>query len=805
VAASPARKVLAVLELIGAIAVTGVLVAGLLLPFTGGVGIAARNSAKAFEDQPCDVDVTNPSQASTIYAADGRTVIATFYAQNRQIVSFKQIPDVMGKAIVAIEDRRFYEHHGVDVEALLRAAVQNSRSGEVVQGGSTLTMQYVKNLRLYQAKTPAEQKQAKEQTTGRKLLEARCALALENKYSKDDILTRYLNISYFGAGAYGVQTAAKTYFGKNASKLTLPEAALLAGLVQSPYNYDPYRNKKAATARRNTVLDEMQSIGYITAAQAAKAKASPIRVVKKKPSNQGCANANKSLPNVGFFCDWVVESYLPSIGLSKAQLGSGGLKVYTTLSPTLQRRVQNGVSARMPANRKAATVMDVIDHTTGEVKAIAVSRIYGNKKNAKDLIHTTVPLGTRPTVGAGSTYKLFTLIAALERKIPLRDLRIKTGNEYRTTVCQASDEERKPVRNAGHYPAENNLEYATYASVNTFFVALLDQQFPGCDLSGPVQAAQKMGMNALNLPSGEGDLTEAQAIIRHQQYSFTLGPQRTSPLELAAAYGTVANDGRYCPPTPIKKIVYPNGKTKALPERTCEQVLDPGLAHTVTQVLVKDTKPGFAGTANRRFSGYYASGGSDVAGKTGTASAGESGKNGSAWFIGYTPKWVASVATFNPEAASKPLVDVPGYEGLSGEIFGAFSASVWLEGLRSTLLDLPGWGFPPEDPTVVNGNSIPVPSVVGQDVNTATQILRGAGFDVQVSGERRDSPLPPDRVADQSPSGRGVAGQVVYLYLSNGCAQKQPAQPEGGRRRPGRPTPIPTTQPPQVPGCNPGG
>jgi len=198
-----ARKLLGVAQLIGVVGVAGVLLAAVGLPFAGGLGLAARNSVQAFDEQPCDVEPKTPSQRSVMYASDG-TQIASFYNQNRTIVSAKDIPKVMRQAITAIEDRRFYEHHGVDPEALLRALVKNSQSGEVVQGGSTLTMQYVKNVRLYAATTQEDQEAATEVSSGRKLIEARCALELENKFPKDEILTRYLNITYFGAGAYGV-------------------------------------------------------------------------------------------------------------------------------------------------------------------------------------------------------------------------------------------------------------------------------------------------------------------------------------------------------------------------------------------------------------------------------------------------------------------------------------------------------------------------------------------------------------------------------------------------------------------------
>ncbi|HYT09991.1 MAG TPA: transglycosylase domain-containing protein [Mycobacteriales bacterium] len=782
-AGSVGRKILGVAQLGGAIGVAGVLVAAVLLPFTGGLGLVARNSVRAFDEQPCDVDPGAPAQRSVMLAANGGPAIATFYSQNREVVPYSDIPDVMRKAIIAIEDRRFLEHHGVDTEALLRAVVKNSQSGSVVQGGSTLTMQYIKNVRLYSAKTDAEQRTATEQTSARKLIEARCALELEHKLSKDEILGRYLNITYFGASAYGVQMAARTYFGKPAKQLTLPEAALLAGLVQSPSRFDPYRSKKLAKDRRDVVLTEMQSLGYINAKQAAQAKATPIAVVPKRPSSlKDCANASPKIANAGFFCDYV-KSYLTTIGFPQQRIDAGGYTIYTTLNGQIQNRVQAAMPYGRWLNRKSVAVMDVLDPKTGKVLAFGVSRKYG--VNPKDPNVTSDPLNVKAAAGAGSTYKTYTLVSALESKTPLRDYKIGVGDTYTSKVCSNyKDGQKVPyeVKNAGTYGnGPWNLETATYESVNTFFVALLDQRF-NCDLSGPVKAALRLGLNSFK--------PYAKATIDGKSASFTLGPDPTSPLDIASSYGTLANRGVYCPPSPVEKIVGPDGKAIALPERACERRVSQGIADTVTNVLEKDTSKR-GGTAVSAFAGL-AGGSHPIAGKTGTASAlvnQESSGNSAAWFIGYTPDLVASVAVYNQKKSTEPLVDVPDKEG--GNVFGAYSATIWRAALEPILLQRGGWSFPPEDPEVVNGDTVGVPSVVGLDPATATGILQASGFQVTIAPERKDSPVPAGLVAEQSPSGRGSRGQMIFLYLSSG---KQPAAPGGsgapgdhGRPRPGPP------------------
>ena len=310
---------------------------------------------------------------------------------------------------------------------------------------------------------------------------------------------------------------------------------------------------------------------------------------------------------------------------------------------------------------------------------------------------------------------------------------------------------------------------ATYESVNTFFVALLDQRF-NCDLTGPVRAAESMGMvQTLNAKHPGTKLTEGENYIAAKSAAFTLGPNGTSPLELSSAYATIANDGKYCPPTPLLKVVGPDGKQIGLPERTCEQRISPGIAHTVAAVLEKDTSKD-GGTAVSAFSGLV-SGSRPIGGKTGTASGFRPGDtkrasgNSSAWFVGFTPDYAGATAVFDPTNTSQALTDVPGKEGQN--VFGAYSAAIWRNAMQP-YLENRTWSFPPADPKVVNGNSVPVQSVVGMDPAAATGILRSQGFQVRIAPEKKDSAVPAGNVAEQSPSGRAAPGMTITLYLSTG-------------------------------------
>src|SRR3954471_16790000 len=287
-AEGPSRSAV-VVRLVLAVVVAGALLAGVLLPWLAGTGLLVRNSATVREALPPALDTRVPDN-TRVLAADG-SLITEFYAHNRTPVTSAGIAAVMKQAQVDIEDSRFYEHHGLDVQGTLRALARNVAAGSVQQGGSTLTQQLVKQTLLQTAQTPEERQAATEESVGRKLREARLALALEQKYSKDEILTRYLNIVYFGEGAYGIQAAAQTYFSVDAKDLSLPQAAMLAGLVQSPTNDDPIAHPDHAVKRRNEVLQRMAQLKHISQKDVTEISAQPVAVVEGADPPNGCIDA----------------------------------------------------------------------------------------------------------------------------------------------------------------------------------------------------------------------------------------------------------------------------------------------------------------------------------------------------------------------------------------------------------------------------------------------------------------------------------------------------------------------------------
>src|SRR5688572_28240553 len=326
----PRLRALGLLLAVGS-PLAGALTAMLLLPWVVGPGLAVRSSADLLAPLPGVLSDETPAGNSVVLAADG-SPITWFYRNNRVPVTAAQIAPVMLQALVDIEDSRFYEHRGLDVEGTARALFRNVLAGSVVEGGSTITQQLVKQTLLQSATTSRDRQAATEESIGRKLREARLALALEQQYSKTEILTRYLNIVYFGRGAYGIQAAAQRYFSVNAADLTLAQAAMLAGLVQTPGNDDPITNPDAAFERRNQVLARMHVLGHVTDAELAEHSAQPVAVVPSEPPANGCANALIA----GFFCDFVQRHLTQGLGIAQELLEDGGLTIQTTLRPDLQ-------------------------------------------------------------------------------------------------------------------------------------------------------------------------------------------------------------------------------------------------------------------------------------------------------------------------------------------------------------------------------------------------------------------------------------------------------------------------------------
>src|SRR4051812_38763500 len=668
-------------KLIGTIVLAGALLAGVLFPWVGGTGLAARNSASLLDALPSELTDRTPAGNTKLLAADG-SLITEFYSNNRTPVTGDQIAKVMKQALVDIEDSRFYEHNGLDVQGTLRALVTNVAAGSVREGGSTLTQQLVKQTLLQTAATPEERQAAVEQTPGRKLREARLALALEQKYSKDEILTRYLKIVYFGEGAYGIQSAAQRYFSVHAADLTLPQAAMLAGLVQSPTGDDPITNPENATNRRNQVLKRMHDLDHVKDQEYADATAAPVQVVVGQSPPNGCIDAAIG----GFFCAYVHE-YLNGLGLSDQEIGNGGLTIQTTLRPDLQASGDQAVLDNSPLGDPLATIFTAVEPGTGHVLAMADNRRYG----CSDPEGEAVVLNTVAGAGSGSTYKVFTAAAALEAGFG-SNYTINAPQPYTSKVFKKNGGTRGAPYvvkndNAG-YAATYNMTSGLTASANTYFVALEDALG---SVEGPVNTAKAMGMHfdhPQNLAECQNKCDDFSTYVAENELgSFTLGPIATSPLDRASACATVPRGGNQCGPTLTTATLDGAGKPAAKDDGSpiyagdsCHpNAIPAGVANTLANMMLHVVEDGTGRSA--------AVPGHDIAGKTGTIQ----GDN-SATFVGITPQYAVSVMYYNPKAQQ----NVGGHGGgLPARIFSAAMTPI--------LAAQPNPPFPPADPAVAAG------------------------------------------------------------------------------------------------------
>jgi membrane peptidoglycan carboxypeptidase len=647
-----------------AVPLAGALLAALLVPWVAGPGVVARNSANLLTPLPGALGEETPPGNTVVRSADGR-LLTFFYQHNRFPVTPDQIAPVMKQALVDIEDSRFYEHRGLDVEGTLRALARNVVAGSVVEGGSTITQQLVKQTLLQAAVTPEERTAATEQSIGRKLREARLALAMEEQYTKEEILTRYLNIVYFGRGAYGIEAAAYRYFGVHAIDLTLPQAAMLAGLVQTPANDDPITNPERAFARRNQVLQRMHALGHISDRQLAELLPQPVAVTPTPPPPNGCVDSW-----AGFFCDFLQRHLTQTLGITQEQLETGGLTIHTTLRHDLQASANAAVTADLALTDPLAAIFSAVEPGTGRVLALAVNRKFGYDVN--DPSQESVNLPVVASQGAGSTYKVFVAAAALERGIPPWNT-ITTSDPYVSRVYkQNGGTVGAPyvVQNAGRYPPRLDMVEALVRSSNTYFVALQDQLG---SVEGPVRMAQRMGLFSLD--------PVADQVIAGRFGSFTLGAEATSPLALASAYSTLGGNGTQCDPTPVTAILDRNGDPllgadgTPVPTGTfcTPDAVPPAVATTLNQILVGDTELSIGTGTRARIPGHQ------VAGKTGTSQ-----DRFSVAFVGYTPKYAASVMLLNP----KRNQDLGGYGG-------RLAAPIWRDALAPILTAEGPTFFPP--------------------------------------------------------------------------------------------------------------
>jgi membrane peptidoglycan carboxypeptidase len=644
-------------KFLGVSVLAGVVLAGITLPAVGALGLSAKGTATGFDDLPGELKAPALSQASKILDANGG-LIATVYSRDRTVVPIEQMSPNILKAIVDIEDSRYYQHGALDLKGILRALSHNASDGGT-QGASTLTQQYVKNVFVEEAGDDADKvAQAQAQTVGRKIKEMKYAIQVEKELGKKRILENYLNITFFGEQAYGIEAASERYFSVHAKDLNLTQAAMLAGLVQSPSRYDPVNDEQEALKRRNTVLARMAQLKDLTQAQAAAAEKAPLGLKVSKPKN-GCITA---VNGAGFFCDYVRETFLQNAAFgatkeARAQRwNQGGLTIHTTLDPKAQAAAINGISKHVYKSDPVASAAALIEPGTGKIRAMAQSRPYGFGKNETQInLSVDRNMGGGAGYQPGSTMKPFTAAAALEQGIqpaqvypsphsmPFPDVPGCGGTVYRDPGVDVSNE-----NDSEHGPY--TMPEALQKSINTYFVSL-EAQVGLCPIT---QMINRLGMTqrAGGTPWTLGG-------------SFTLGSNEASPLDMAAAYAAFADRGTFCTPIAIESATDASGKAIPVPKQRCSQAMSTNTADTITTMLkgvVEDGTGSAAGLSDR-----------DTAGKTGTTN-----DRKAAWFVGYTPQIAAAVWIGGDGAKQVKMNDIV-FGGVRYKpIFGATGpAPIW--------------------------------------------------------------------------------------------------------------------------------
>lgn len=680
-------------------------------------------------------------QTTVIYDRNGEVIAKLFAEQNRTDVPLEKIPAELRQAVIATEDQRFYQHKGVDPLGILRALWVDVTRPNVLHGGSTITQQYVKVAIV----TP-------ERTLKRKLMEAMLAYRLERKYSKDQILALYLNTIYFGHGAYGVEAAAQTYFGKHVSDLDLAECAMIAGVIKSPGRYSPFIDLEAAKQRRATVLSQMADLGFVSQEDAAKAAASEIKLAAHK-------SAGTTAP---YFVEYVKQMLTEKYGADMVY--RGGLTVRTTLDLSMQKAAEEAISSKLDRKDDPSAALVALDPATGEIRAMVGGRDFATQQ------FNVAVQGLRQP---GSAFKPFVLVTALEKGISPeqtfecgpRSFPLPNGQTWKVTGAPGG--RKGPMR----------LREATEKSVNSVYAALVLDV--GAD--SVAETAKTMGIATPIKPVP----------------AIALGglDKGVSPLEMAAAYGTLANGGLRTTPHAIAEVLDAKGKPLEATKPTSARAIPAEVAYLATDILKGVISKG-TGTAAKI--------GRPAAGKTGTTQ-----QYRDAWFVGYTPDLVAAVWVGYPDS-QREMLSVHGRK-VTG---GSFPAEIWAAFMKKALAKTPKRDFaqpnglksakiclqsgqlasefctqtatglflaehlPEKCEIHAQPTEIQVPNLIGMAKEEALALLRKLMLLFKVV-ERPSSDVPVGIVFDQSPKAGsvGTTQTVVTIVVSKGPEPNEPPQP----------------------------
>jgi membrane peptidoglycan carboxypeptidase len=753
------------LKFTGFSALAGLLGVALLAPTALVSGIAASAGITIFENLPDYIKPINASQSSTLYATkDGVPVeVAQFYHENRISIDYNEMSPNIRNAVVATEDPRFFEHGGVDWLSLFRATITSAATLGNGPGGSTITMQYVKNSLVEAANLAGDKDAIAAATQGgfggidRKLREIRLAIALEGVASKQEILAGYLNLSFFGNQINGIEAASNYYFGKSAKDLNIPEAALLAGMLKSPNDYKPDEpaNLDRAKSRRDYVIDNMRDEGYITGQQASDAKSAPI-VTKLTHTPSGCEGTETA----AFFCDFVVwtirnnSEFGPTPEDRENLLRRGGLEIYSTMDLDIQAAAHNAEFTWAPPTdpSQIGSASASVEVGTGRILQIAENRIY-DQTQSDELGHTSVNYATDREYGGssgfqtGSTYKVFTLAQWLTNGFRLGD-----HVDGRVKEWQASEFSARcggiggtwAPNNIVKEPEDLTVVQATAMSVNTAYVNMASQ----LDLCDIRDTAMRFGVH-------RADGTELQFIP-----ASVLGVNEIAPLTMAAAMAGIANKGVFCTPIAIDKVVVRNTKAEIkVPTSDCSVAVSPEVAAGMTYAMQRVISGGTGGASATGDN-------TPLAGKTGTTDSGVH-----TWMTGFSTK-VATATWVGNVVGTKSL----GGLKLNNKAANTVRHDIWRTIMQAANKKYPGGPFdaPPEGMT--GTTMIAIPQVAGTAPDAAVELIKASDLNAKVSTTTVVSSFPEGSVAYTKPGVGNTAprGSQIKIYVSAGGAETVP-------------------------------
>ena len=779
----PRGAISALLGLISFSALAGLLVAVAVTPALAVTSMAANSTISIFDNLPEYITIDQQPQQNQIYANDGdkKRLIATVYSQNREEIKWEQLPQVLKDATLAAEDLRFYEHGGIDLQGIARAAVINLSTGDL-QGASTLTQQLVKNICIMKAVKEygeddqleaqrAEIKVCQESSFDRKLKEMKYAIGLEKNYSKDEVMLAYLNISGFGGNTYGIQAAAQRYFNTDAGNVTIAQAAALLAIVQQPgaRSLDNPEHYAANQVRRDHIINVMGDEGMITEDERAEALATAVddKFVTLATPKNGCIAASTYAKQ---FCDYVVHSVkdLEALGANaterRAAWKNGGYKLYTTLDMKLQKKAQDTVREYTPADEdklKLGGSAIGVGVGTGKILFMAQNKKFDDTAKGGGRTATAINFNTDFDYGGssgfqvGSTYKVFTLLNWLDSGRGLSEVVSATAKTWQQSVFEDSCKEGGyvgtwPLRNDSPTAGAITVRTATALSVNGAFATMASQ----LDQCKTKEMAEALGVHtAIKVDLPYTDVIDNQL---QTNPSAILGTNDIAPLTVAAAYAGIANHGVFCDPIAVNLVVNANGQKLGGQDASCRQAITEEVAAAAADAL-QTAANGYAGNPRD---------GTEIMGKTGTTN-----DSKQTWVTLASTKvamtiWVGNISGTYP---------IRLYSNSRGDAGGNIRHLIANQIMRSVDNAYGGGSFDDPPQRLLTGTGVTVGDYIGTTPEVARSAIEGAKLDYSNEGTVA-SELPAGQVAKQTPSAGTVAalGSTVKVWLSDGSMSKLP-------------------------------